>query len=69
MTSKAKVQQLENKWLDVRNKEGEGSVALVETQGGLYKTLEGRILTKNEYHSISKDCAEFNKLLVIIKEF
>jgi hypothetical protein len=69
MISKAKVKQLENKWLDIRNKRGGGFVTVKEDPQGRWKTLDGRLLTKNEIRDIREDCKQSNKMLIILRDF
>ena len=69
MISKAKVKQLENKWLDIRNKSGGGSVTVIEVSKGRFTTLDNRLLTKDEMLDIEKDCKQSNKMLIIVRDF
>ena len=69
MISKAKVKQLEDKWLDVRNKRGGGSVTVQEDLQGRWRTLDDRLLTKDEIRDIREDCKQSNKMLIIINDF
>ena len=69
MISKAKVKQLEDKWLDVRNKRGGGSVTVQEDLQGRWRTLDDRLLTKDEIRDIREDCKQSNKMLIIVRDF